>query len=1058
MNKTIVGRDVLSMGMVLLVLCAIGSPKLMTVLPALIHDADHSNASSLLTPTTLAGLRLPFIDNQGQMDPRVAYYASTFAGNVFVTRDGKLVYGFQSRPESFSPVSDNQVSPAAHGNRYSITESFVGGHPHPATGENAVAHASYFIGNDAKMWRTRVPTYTQVLFGDVWPGIAVHVQAHGNNVEKIFTVQSGADVASIRMHVAGAHAIHVQKNGALVLDTALGAVTFSAPVAYQEILGAQQPVTVAYALHDQEYGFTLGTYDPALPVVIDPILQSTYLGGTGNDIPYLLTIHPTTSQIYVAGSTTSVNFPGTTGGAQPALAGVNDAFIAILSADLTNLLQATYLGGTNQGETIQSLLIHPGTGDVFVTGGTVSNDFPATAGAAYPTYAGGLSDAFVARLSGDLTTLRQSTYLGGTGLDLGVSIAFDAGRNEIYVAGTTDSVNFPDTAGAAQQANGQNIGGFGSRDGFIARLNPALTVVNQATYYGGTGSEWLSNSLAIHTNGDIYIAGSTDSSTVSGSLPGVAGGAQTTLSGGTDFFVARFSPTLTAITQATYLGGTGLESSGLYTAGDGAGRNLIIHPGTGDIYVAGSTSSTDFPFTSGGALSTNTGNAGFITRLDASLTATPAPQSTYILGTSIGSIAYSLFNSEIYVAGATALSGILPWTTGGAQPTSGGGTYDASIFRVNSALTTINQATFLGGSGNEFGGAGLAIHPVSGDVFVTTRTSSANFPFVTGGAQGTLGGGTDTTVSRITADLQAVSTNADVALAITDLPDPGNVNANLIYTITVTNNGPAAATGVSVSDTLPASLSFVSSTPSQGSCSGTGTVSCSLGGLANSASATITIVGTPTATGTLSNTATVTSTSTDTNSGNDSATSSTTVNAASADVRLSGSAPGSVGINNTATYALTVTNNGPSSATGATLTSSLTGGSFTFGSISPSQGSCTGTTTSTCTLGGLANGASATVTIAVTPTAVGSVTLTANVSATEPDSNAGNNSSVLTVSAVNTVCSNSLQRLAANTFGARLAGCSVTIGGASSVGGGGSIGLGTLVALMLLAFGRRRAR
>jgi uncharacterized repeat protein (TIGR01451 family) len=234
---------------------------------------------------------------------------------------------------------------------------------------------------------------------------------------------------------------------------------------------------------------------------------------------------------------------------------------------------------------------------------------------------------------------------------------------------------------------------------------------------------------------------------------------------------------------------------------------------------------------------------------------------------------------------------------------------------------------------------------------------------------------------------------ADLAISKTDSPDPVTVGNNLTYTITVTNNGPSTATGVNVSDTLPAGETFVSATPSQGSCTGTSTISCAVGSIANGGSATVTLVVTPTQTGGISNTASVAGNEFDPNLNNNSATQVTTVNAApSADLSITKSdSPDPVNVGSSLTYTITVKNNGPSGATGVKMTDSLPE-TVTFVSATPSQGSCNGTTTVTCSLGSLSNGASATVTIVVTPTQAGSLSNTASVTSTEADPNTNNNS------------------------------------------------------------------
>jgi uncharacterized repeat protein (TIGR01451 family) len=234
---------------------------------------------------------------------------------------------------------------------------------------------------------------------------------------------------------------------------------------------------------------------------------------------------------------------------------------------------------------------------------------------------------------------------------------------------------------------------------------------------------------------------------------------------------------------------------------------------------------------------------------------------------------------------------------------------------------------------------------------------------------------------------------ADLAITKTDSPDPVTVGNNLTYTITVTNNGPNGATGTTMTDPLPATTTLVSATPSQGNCSGTTTVTCNLGSLADSASATITIVVTPTQVGGISNTASVAANEFDPNLNDNSATQVTTVNAApSADLSITKSdSPDPVTVGSNLTYTITVKNNGPSGATGVTMTDSLPG-TVTFVSATPSQGNCTGTATVTCSLGSLSNGASATVTIVVTPTQAGGLSNTATVTGNEADPNTSNNS------------------------------------------------------------------
>src|SRR5262249_21664128 len=176
-------------------------------------------------------------------------------------------------------------------------------------------------------------------------------------------------------------------------------------------------------------------------------------------------------------------------------------------------------------------------------------------------------------------------YLGGSGVDIPSGL-FVTG-SEVYVTGMTDSTDFPGTAGGAQATSG------GGADTFVARLDLALTTLAQATYLGGSGADGLSSdpqglgarpSLFV-TGSEVFVAGPTSST----DFPGTAGGAQPTNAGDYDAFVARLTPALTNLTQATYLGGSGFdEGSGVSVMGS-------------DVFVAGLTSSADLPGTAGGA-------------------------------------------------------------------------------------------------------------------------------------------------------------------------------------------------------------------------------------------------------------------------------------------------------------------------------------------------------------------------------------------------------------------------------------------------------------------------
>ena len=234
---------------------------------------------------------------------------------------------------------------------------------------------------------------------------------------------------------------------------------------------------------------------------------------------------------------------------------------------------------------------------------------------------------------------------------------------------------------------------------------------------------------------------------------------------------------------------------------------------------------------------------------------------------------------------------------------------------------------------------------------------------------------------------------ADLSITKSDSSDPAVVGQNLTYDVRVTNNGPSDATDVTLTDTLPGSVTFVSADPEQGSCSeATGTVTCDLGSLANGVEVQVTIEVTPTSVEMITNSAQVTATEPDPDSANNSVMETTEV-IASADLSVTkNDSPDPVTDGQNLTYDLQVTNDGPSDATDVTLTDTLPG-SVTFVSADAEQGSCSEATgTVTCDLGSLANGETAQVTIVVTATSPGMSTNSAEVTATESDPDSANNS------------------------------------------------------------------
>ncbi|MFZ8861376.1 MAG: hypothetical protein ACO2PP_12890 [Thermocrinis sp.] len=535
----------------------------------------------------LATLERGWVKNEGQWDERALFSAPGYFGTTWITKDGQLVHTAVKGKDSWV-----------------ISERWVGGKVQAITPEEELpTRVSFFVGNDPSKHKTDLPTYRYVSLGEVWSGIEVKLKATQKTVEKLFYVKPGADPSKIVVEVDGAKGLRLSKDGEIIIQTGLGELKLSKPIAWQEKDGKKLPVEVSYKLIGKNrYSFVVAKADPSLPIVIDPILQSTYLGGSADDKVKAIAIHPTTGEVYVVGVTRSKDFPKTTASPLPPLPPLApggaqkwcdkrvidlenscyDVFVARLNKDLTQILQSTYLGGSGE-DYATALAIHPKTGEVYVAGETKSKNFPKTTGGAQAVRGGRYydSDAFVARLNKELTKILQSTYLGGSDADRAYALAIHPTTGDAYVAGETYSKDFPQTAGGARGSSG------GDGDAFVARLNSDLTKILQSTYLGGSGNDYAT-ALAIHPKtGEVYVAGKTESE----NFPKTTGGAQANFGGYYDAFVARLNKELTKILQSTYLGGNGFDQA----------RALAIHPRTGEIYVAGYTNSSNFPKTACGA-------------------------------------------------------------------------------------------------------------------------------------------------------------------------------------------------------------------------------------------------------------------------------------------------------------------------------------------------------------------------------------------------------------------------------------------------------------------------
>jgi hypothetical protein len=403
------------------------------------------------------------------------------------------------------------------------------------------------------------------------------------------------------------------------------------------------------------------------------LVYSTYLGGsTDGDSGQAIAVD-STGHAYVAGHTSSSNFPTTALAFDTSFNGGGfDAFVTKLDPTGSSLVYSTYLGG-NAFDAALAVAVDA-AGQAYVGGHTASTNFPATAGA-FATSSAGSHDAFVTSVNAAGSGLIYSTYVGGSDADIGIGLALDA-TGAAYLAGYTRSADFATTPAAFDSSFN---GPFNGSDAFVAKLNPGGSALAYATFLGGSDADFGWD-VAVDSAGNAYVTGAT----LSTDFPTTPGAYDTTYNGSSppaEAFVTKLDAAGSALVYSTFLGGTG-DEFGIAIAVDAAGQ----------AHVAGHTTSTDFP-TTAGAIQPGPGGSfdAFVTKLDAAGAA--LVDSTYFGGSSqeqaIGIAVSSA--GDAYVVGWTD-SGDFPTTPGAFDTTFNGG-QDAFVAKISGAAAPIGPPT-----------------------------------------------------------------------------------------------------------------------------------------------------------------------------------------------------------------------------------------------------------------------------------------------------------------------------------------------------------------------------
>jgi hypothetical protein len=628
-----------------------------------------------------------FVENRGQWDARARYLARLPGVDAWVT-DAGITYDVYRADSS------------SRGSGHVVAMRFVGteGRARAHSEHRLAGHHNYFIGNDPKRWASRVPLYDEVAIERLHEGIDARILFDDVALRYDLVVAPHADPSRIAVAFDGASSVRVDARGDLVIATSVGELTHRGLVAYQTFNGIKRTVQCRFVVEGTtRVRFELGSYDRSRPLVIDPIVWSTFYGAAGESLGASLAVD-SVGNVYFSGTAYSTGYPTTTGAYDVSFNGGIDGVVTRLNAGGATTAYSTYIGGVDNDWPGRITIDRQGY--AYVTFVTASQDYPTTAGVFDETANGAAFDIALTKLAPDGASLVFSTYFGGGGVEDNVDIAIDSART-IYLTGSTTSTNFPTSPTALYPTY---LGGI--TDSWVARFAPDAASLIFSTYLGGDGTD-VGSSIAVDSIGRIYVAGYTEST----NFPTTAGVLQSTRVGQQDAYIAKLNPAGSVLMYSTLLGGSAHE-----------GVAYIEVDPDGYLYIAGLTSSSNFPLTEGSFQSVvGSQYVAFINQA----------ASQMIYSTYLGGLNDRVSDAALAKQGFFCLTGQLssrnyPTTSDAVSRTFRGGSFDAFVTIVRPSGGTLSYSTYLGGGGNDMG-RGIGLDRL-GDVYVSGQTTSADFP------------------------------------------------------------------------------------------------------------------------------------------------------------------------------------------------------------------------------------------------------------------------------------------------------------------------------------------
>lgn len=543
-----------------------------------------------------------FIPNQGQWESPIVFQTSLGGlDKLYLEADG-FTYQFfdQETTHELHEISEDPqnktVDIAGHTHRVKFVdaqEARIEGYAKRS------GHYNYLLGNDQSKWASRVPHYAGVHYHDIYRGIDLFAHSNDLGFKYDFIVAPGAEPNQIKLQYEGIDSMYINW-GALILETSLHTIIEMEPYAYQMVNGEETIVPCTYVLQNQQVHFSFPEgYRTDLELIIDPVVVAATLSGTvsATNFGHTACFDPA-ENIYAGGISFGPGYPTTSGAFQTTFGGGSvDFAISKYNADGTNLIYATYIGGSNSD--YPHSIIADNNQQLYVYGSSNSSNFPTTTNA-FQSNNGGAYDIVVAVLSQDGSTLVGSSYFGGSNID-GLNESFlnnnygDIYRGEIvldnqnnvYVISSTQSANFPVTPGAFDTTKG--TGGAPAQDAVVFKANSNLSLLYWSSFLGSDEAD-IGNGIRVNDDGEVYVTGTAGDNT----FPTTPGSYAENWPGGQEnAYVVKISSDGSSILNSTFFGSSNGDEHSFFLDIDEDDQVHIYGQTTGTISVTPNTYSNN---------------------------------------------------------------------------------------------------------------------------------------------------------------------------------------------------------------------------------------------------------------------------------------------------------------------------------------------------------------------------------------------------------------------------------------------------------------------------------